>query len=98
MKIEGNRPNLESVSAQPMGRAVAGRAKEAQAGAPAQDADRVQLSEGAAFTANAQRVASEAPDIRQDLVEKMRAKLAAGDVGKDPERVADKIIDHLLGS
>jgi flagellar biosynthesis anti-sigma factor FlgM len=100
MKIEGNRPNLESVAAQPTGRAATSRAKDAQAGAgaPAQGTDRVQLSEGAALAANAQRVASESPDIRQDLVEQMRAKLAAGEIGKDPEKVADRIIDHLLDS
>ncbi len=98
MKIEGNRPDLESVAAQRTDRVSTGRAKQAPGSAAAQDTDRVQVSESATLAASARRAAEESPDIRRDLVERMRAKLAAGEVGKDAERLADRMIDHLLES
>jgi flagellar biosynthesis anti-sigma factor FlgM len=98
MKIEGNRPNLESVAAQRTGQPNTGRVKNGPAGSMAQGSDRVQVSEDAALAASARRAADAAPDLRQDLVDRMRAKLAAGEIGKDPERLADRLIDHLLDS
>jgi flagellar biosynthesis anti-sigma factor FlgM len=98
MKIEGTRPNLESVAAQRTDRTGTGRVKDAPAGVPEQGTDRVQVSQDAALAAAAKRAADQAPDLRQDLVERMRAKLAAGEIGTDPERLADRLIDHLLGS
>lgn len=98
MKIEGNNPHVESVAAQQTDRVTAGRIKQMSGGATSQGTDRVQVSEHAALAASAMRLADEAPDIRQDLVERMRAKLAAGDVGSDAGRLADRLIDHLLES
>jgi flagellar biosynthesis anti-sigma factor FlgM len=98
MKIEGNRPNLESVAAQRTDRVTIGRGKQASGGGATQGTDRVQVSESATLAASARRAADETPDIRHDLVEKMRAKLAAGEIGKDAERLADRMIDHMLES
>ena len=98
MKIEGNRTNLESVAAQRTDRVTSGRAKQASGAGAAQETDRVQVSESATLAASARRAADETPDIRYDLVERMRAKLAAGEVGTDAERLADRMIDHLLES
>ena len=98
MKIEGNSPNLESVATPQTGRAVTNRAKDAQFGSATQITDRVQVSGDAALAAAAQRAADAAPNIRQDLVEKMRAKLATGEIGNDSERLADRLIDHMLDS
>ena len=98
MKIEGNRPNLESVAAQRTDRITNGRTTKSTGAASAQGTDRVQVSDSATLAASAKRAADEAPDIRQDLVEKMRAKLAAGEIGTDFERLADRMIDHMLES
>ena len=98
MKIEGNTPNLESVAAQHSDRVSLGRAKAYTGGAPAQGSDRVHVSEDATLAASAKRAADGAPDIRQDLVERMRAKLAAGEIGSDAGRLADRMIDHMLES
>jgi len=98
MKIEGNRPNLESVAAQRADRVTVGRGKQTPGPGMTQGADRVQVSESATLAASARRVADETPDIRHDLVEKMRAKLAAGEIGTDAERLADRMIDHMLES
>jgi flagellar biosynthesis anti-sigma factor FlgM len=98
MKIEGASSNLESVATPQTGRVVTGRAKDAQPGSAAQVTDRVEVSGDAALAAAARRAADAAPNIRQDLVEKMRAKLEAGEIGNDPERLADRLIDHMLDS
>lgn len=98
MKIEGSKPNLESIAAQRPDRVNTERAKNAYGTVTSQGTDRVQVSGDAALAASARRLADETPDIRHDLVERMRAKLAAGEVGTDAERLADSIIDHLLES
>ena len=98
MKIEGSEPNLESVAAQRMDRVSTDRAKQVSGAVTSQGTDRVQVSGDAALAAKARRLADETPDIRHDLVERMRAKLAAGEIGKDAERLADRMIDDMLGS
>jgi flagellar biosynthesis anti-sigma factor FlgM len=98
MKIEGNGPNLESVAAQRTDRVNLNRGKSSGGTGSAQDTDRVQVSENAALALWAKKAADETPSVRTDLVEKMRAKLAAGEVGKDAEKLADRMIDHLLES
>jgi negative regulator of flagellin synthesis FlgM len=98
MKIEGSTPNLESVAAQRSDRINADRAKQSYGASTTQDTDRVQVSDSAALAASAMKAANETPDIRKDVVEQMRAKLAAGDVGADAERLADRMIDHMLES
>jgi flagellar biosynthesis anti-sigma factor FlgM len=98
MKIEGASSNLESVATSQTGRVGTGRAKDAQAGVAAQITDRVEVSGDAALAVAAHRAAEAAPNIRQDLVERMRAKLSAGEIGNDAERLADRMIDHLLDS
>ena len=98
MKIEGSIPNLESVAAQRMDLVSTDRAKQAHSAVTSQGSDRVQVSGDAALAAKARRLADETPDIRHDLVERMRAKLAAGEIGKDAERLADRMIDDMLGS
>jgi flagellar biosynthesis anti-sigma factor FlgM len=98
MKIEGSKPNLESVAAQRTDRASTDRAKQAAGAVTSQGNDRVQVSGDAALAAKARRLADETPDIRYDLVERMRAKLAAGEIGKDAEPLADRMIDDMLGS
>jgi flagellar biosynthesis anti-sigma factor FlgM len=98
MKIEGSKPNLESVAAQRTDRVATDQAKQAHGAVTTQGSDRVQVSGDAALAAKARRLADETPDIRHDLVERMRAKLAAGEIGTDAERLADRMIDDMLGS
>lgn len=63
---------------------------------PQPGSDRVDLSTEAELVAEALRVAEQTSDVRQDLVEQMRARLARGEVGDDVARLADSMIDHLL--
>jgi flagellar biosynthesis anti-sigma factor FlgM len=100
MKIEGQGPNPltstnESQSAQAPDRVQGGRT---DAGRRADDpkADRVVVSPDAQLFSSAVREVSRVPEVRQDVVERARQKLAAGEIGRDPFKLADKIIDSLL--
>jgi len=59
-------------------------------------ADKVELSQDVQLVAAALKAASDAPAVRTELVEDMKRKLAAGEIGADSGRLADRIIDDLL--
>ena len=68
-----------------------------EAGTPASEgSDKVRLSSDAQFVQAATAAAHQAPEIRQDLVARMRALLDAGEVGSDPARLADALIDSWV--
>ena len=58
--------------------------------------DRVEVSTDAKLMATALKAATEPTTVRADVVEAMKQKLAAGEIGKDSGRLADRIIDDLL--
>ena len=58
--------------------------------------DRVEVSSDAKLMASALKAATEPTTVRADVVEAMKQKLAAGEIGKDSGRLADRIIDDLL--
>lgn len=94
MKIDGNHggPDCVPVRLEPLG---AGRAR-AKAGADQAGGDKLELSTGVELLNSALRVASEAPEIRQDAVERARRKLEAGELGQDLSRLADRMIEQML--
>jgi flagellar biosynthesis anti-sigma factor FlgM len=96
MKIEGNhgQPDCTPVRLNPQG---ADRTKE-KAVAPQLGPDRVNLSTDVGLVNSAMRAATDAPEIRQDAVERARQKLAAGEVGQDLVRLADRLIDHVVSN
>ncbi len=59
--------------------------------------DSVEVSSDARLLNQALTAASEGTGIRQDRVEEMRKKLAAGELGNDAGRLADRLIDDLTG-
>ena len=97
MKIEGNAPNQPSPTEQTRQteKAAPTRATVGETSPAAAD-DRVNLSTDARLVAEVVRAVNQAPEIRQDLVERARAKLEAGEVGADLNRLADRLIDDLL--
>ena len=94
MKIEGQNPaqTSEVSSANP----VAPRSRTESSAARVADQDRVELSADAELFANAKRAIDDAPAVRTDLVDRMKGALASGELGADPYKIADGIIDHLL--
>jgi negative regulator of flagellin synthesis FlgM len=96
MKIQGDRPLGIS---DPTQTAQLDRTKAGSDGSRSQavgSGDRVQVSADARLLSSALQAAEKAPDIRPDVVERAKMKLAAGEIGADPARLADRIIDSLL--
>ena len=96
MKIQGQSPSQETSAAQRLleGNQTGRNGRSAQVGQPG--GDRVRVSPEGELVASALKAAGEAPDIRQDVVDQARLKLAAGEIGQDAGRLADSLIDHLL--
>ena len=96
MRIHGERPDNVGQTASTQAPADRGRTgRSDQTGAPA-TADRVQVSEQARLLSAAIQAAHEAPDSSEAAIERARQKRAAGELGRDAERLADKLIDSLL--
>ncbi len=102
MKVDGNRPE-HVADGQGSSAAQAAQAAERlqqqqklEQQRPATSDDKVELSPDAKLASSAIRAAARAPDIRQDVVERVRARLDAGQVGNDLNRLADRMIDNLL--
>ncbi len=104
MKVDGNRPEQAANTTQAGSAAQAAqaaerlqqqRAEQEQRTAGSRN-DRVELSPDAKLADVAVRAAARVPEVRQDVVERVRAKLEAGELGTDLYRLADKMIDSLL--
>ena len=100
MKIEGNRPDQvagsnEASASQNVDRLQLNRGDRAERGED-KGGDRVELSSDARLMNSAVRAAERSPEVRQDVIERARQKLAAGEIGRDVEKLADRIIDSLL--
>lgn len=100
MKIEGQGPNsltstTEAQATQGSDRVQLGRSDQARAADDPKN-DRVHVSPDARLFTTAVREVARAPEVRQDVVERARQKLAAGEIGQDPLTLADRIIDSLL--
>ena len=106
MKIDGNRPAHDTQATEgpqgPRGTDAARRlAKElgVQPGttaAPGKAGDRVELSGDASRLSAVVKAANDAPPVRTELVERMRAKMNSGQLGADAHKLADAIIDDFL--
>ena len=95
MRIHGERPENvgQTASTQTPADRVRGGRTETPAGVPA---DRVHVSDHARLLSAAVQAAHEAPDASEAAIERARAKRERGELGKDAERLADKLIDSLL--
>jgi flagellar biosynthesis anti-sigma factor FlgM len=95
MKIDGNRPSLDHAALQRLERAAADAPTQATTAAKATSGDTVQVSADAALANNTIRAVHAAPDVRTDLVERMRALLASGELGNDAGQLADRLIASM---
>jgi flagellar biosynthesis anti-sigma factor FlgM len=94
MKIEGQNANLDPAALQRLERAASESGRPA-AGARPLAGDSVQVSSDAALANEASRAVAEAPEVRQDLVERMRALLEAGELGNDADALAESLISAM---
>ena len=94
MKIEGNRPSVDTT---PADKVAAARTAGLKTGKTSSSGlDQFSVSADAKLASAAIDAAANMSDIRLDLVERAKALLADDKVGNDPERLADAIIDGLL--
>lgn len=98
MRIENNGPKQVAQKDVPSTERIQQGTAGQGASVQGPQADRVQVSSDALLVTNAVKAASDSPDIRPEAVARAKAKLAAGEIGNDPERLADRIIDDLLKS
>lgn len=96
MKIDGNRPDNDAAIAQNTKVDRGGADARAVAGARAGQGDRVALSSEAALASSVAKAAAELPDVRMDLVNRMRELMERGELGADAEALADRLIDGML--
>jgi flagellar biosynthesis anti-sigma factor FlgM len=96
MKIEGKSPGAEGLASQKLERAQAEANEAARAETARKTGDRVELSSDAALANAAAKAAADAPDIRPEIVERMKKALATGELGRDAEALAESLIDRML--
>ena len=97
MKIENDKPNPltgQTESLKPT--APTGDAGSAGKTGGATNADQLTLSPEAQLLKEAEQAAAGSPDVRAELVEKMRALLADGKLGNDATALAESLIDDVL--
>ena len=99
MKIQAARAEeLASTQTQQTDRTRGARSEPASPASDAVVTDRFEKSPDAQLAEMAVRAAVTSPDIRPEVVERAKQKLMSGELGADTERLADKMIDSLLGS
>ena len=94
MRIEGQTPGqTREVGGTDQ---VTGTARPVNEAVRRPEQDRVDLSANAELFTEAKRAAEGAPEVRTELVDKMRRALEAGELGNDTSHIADRMIDRLL--
>lgn len=96
MKIDNGRAHLETVAAQQAYAAETRDSKGAERARPSATADQVSLSPAVRLAKTAAAAAGETPDVRSEAVARAKALLASGELGSDPGRLADVLIDRAL--
>jgi anti-sigma28 factor (negative regulator of flagellin synthesis) len=95
MRTHGGRARSVEQTASTQAPADRGRSGRSEHPAPA-SADRVDVSDQARLLSAAVQAAQEAPDSSEAAIERARQKRDRGELGRDAERLADKLIDSLL--
>jgi flagellar biosynthesis anti-sigma factor FlgM len=97
MKIRNDAPQLPTDRTADADRVTPSGATNARATQGAAATDQLALSpEAQLLKATLDRAAGE-PEIRQDLVRRMRELDARGELGRDAGKLADAILDNWLG-
>jgi flagellar biosynthesis anti-sigma factor FlgM len=98
MKIENDKPNALTGQTDALAPATpAGSSPAAGKTAPApSQTDQLTLSPEAQLLKAAADAAAGDPAVRAELVEKMRALLAEGNIGTDADSLAESLIDDVL--
>ncbi len=100
MKIEGNRQAQDTEATEASKRTAAAFDKAVKRTvtdtSSATSRDRVEVSADAQLMTSALNATHKVPAVRTELVERLKQKFDAGEIGNDSGRLADKMIDDLL--
>jgi flagellar biosynthesis anti-sigma factor FlgM len=98
MKIEGNRLTQDTQATEQSQRTAADRGVKRSGNDKTQttSTDRVEMSADAQLMTSALNASQKTPAVRTELVERLREKFNAGEIGNDSGRLADRMIDDLL--
>lgn len=96
MKIDGNRSNPEIATPKRVDGTQADRPGRT-GHSTTRDGDHVRVSSDAQLATSAAAAAKAAPDVRQERVAELRKAFQAGKVGADVHRLADRMLDSMLG-
>jgi len=98
VKIDSSGSDIRHQALDGVGRPTAPAGRTDSAPPTPAAADEVRLSSDGQLMQAALQAAQQTPDIRPDVVERMRAALAKGEIGNDPHALADTLIDRMLGN
>lgn len=93
MKIETNRP---PIGVHETARSECGRGERAAADRVAQRGDRVEVSGDLQLITSALKAAHSSPEVRQEVVQRMRELMDRGEIGADTRQLAERVVDDLL--
>ncbi len=98
MKIEGNRPGIDTTAADAAQRVATDQQTRGTRVGNRSTAggDTVEVSADAKLLSQAMKTADATPAIRADVVERVKEKLAAGEIGNDAGRLADRMLDDIV--
>ncbi len=96
MKIEGYSLDVVQGHMTERTEGAGGHPGQAAASSSTGGGDQVRLSHDVQAVQAAASAAQQAPEIRQDVVDRMRALLDAGQVGSDLGKLADALLDHWI--
>ena len=98
MRIDGQRPPADADAARRLESAkTAADRPSGLAPAKGSAGDRVEVSTDAQLVAAAVQAAQDAPGVRPEAVERGRRALEGGALGANADRLAQRIVDALLG-
>jgi anti-sigma28 factor (negative regulator of flagellin synthesis) len=96
MRIRAEQPDNVAPTAKPLTERARSGQGDRRAAQTSGAGDRVQVSDDARLLNAAVAAVHKAPDASEAAIERARQKRASGELGRDAERLADKVIDSLL--
>ena len=96
MKVEQHGPAIPEACTEQTGRTGETPSPAAKTTGPVAAGDTVRISDDVQFVRTALERANAQPEIRPEVVQRMRELIARGELGADAEKLADALIDRWL--
>lgn len=96
MKVGGKKPGVSSDTYVKKGGAGAEHAKQAEAGRKASGGDNVDISTRAKALTGAKKMLDDIPDVRGELVVRLKTDIEGGGYNVDSGKVAEKMIERAV--